>query len=694
MVPGKEYIMIPPGHTKPAFVRKKRQSTGWGLRLLGDAFADPRRDVIQVASKPKEEPKPKPKPEPPHAATYYYLMPQQNQQLQIAQPGMQPGLPQSQAQLQLMAPPPPAQATPNPQSAATSAATPAAPANEVKAPDGQSNLTIARHQCFYCHKDRSAGFHRRHPIHPGQIMLPTVCRKCERQRTPSGDEDEKKRSHSASAKEKSKDESRKRKERRRQRKEATRKQKGGLTKSDEESLDRFQNDGVMYRSRRRRSLSGVRYVPNATRASSRVVERNPRWGDRRHSNRSEGEDPDWIRSRLRIQHRSWSQESRGTTASQDYRRIYPRDETHTTRQTYLTAPYSHDGPRVNHARRFPSRSMSHDSVRPDNYEQGMASSEDETHIIRRTIVREPSYEYEVPRGSARSQPRSGSFSTDYDQRDVKRYTVIQSRPISQEYSPSRSTKDHTRDYRETGRRIVSYPDAYRREHDSDFDEESRSRSRSRSRSQGQTRGYGTPTQQSSYKASSHHTSTPYPKRHLDYKERHNDRPQGTYSGHIHGDQRSPEGRTHYKPPLPTRHRSISRPVRISSALESQRHWDSDTADAGGPRVQFVRDSSTRRNTISDRDSDVAGRSRQRQRRRVADFDGYEHGGTEHDYTSMSKRLPPSRYAETLCYRHIRLLTFLLRRTARSCHNLQSFISATSCNNIMEYAATLSYSWTS
>ncbi|KAI9789222.1 MAG: hypothetical protein M1835_001785 [Candelina submexicana] len=633
MVPGKTYITVPSGHSKPAFVRKKGKNVGWGFGLLADAFATPRRDIIQVASKPKEEPKPEP---PQVCPPYYYLISQQQQQSQITHSANPLGEQQSQAQQQLPAPAP-AQAAPNPpppaapqQPAPVASAAPTAPATEVKAPGEQSNLSIARHQCFYCHKVRSAGYHRRHPVLPGQVMLPTVCRKCERQRTPSGDEDEKKTPRNASAKEESKEISHKVKKNRKAKKEAARKYRCAISKSDEESLDRSQNDGPIYRSRRLRSYTGVRYFPK--RANSREIGPNRPRVIRRGNGTSEGEETEWVRSRLRIKHRSRSEESRGMTPLQDSRRANPRDGTHVTRRTYLAAPPSCDSLRTPSRRRSRSGSSSRDPVHHSDSEQGMASSDDEIHIIRHTMVREPSFE--MPRASGQDRSRARSRSTEYDERDARRYNVIQSRPISQAYSPSRWTEDRTREYQETRRRVASYPDSYRLQHDSDFDEESRSRSRHRS----QSRAYGTPTRQGSYIASSHHTSTPYPKRHQDYRGQHDNRPQGTYSGHIHSDRRSPESQTQHESALPKRPRSISRPVRVSSALETQRHWDSDTADAGGPRVQFVRDSSTRRNTISDRESDIAGRSRQRRRLRAADLDGYRHEA-EDEYASTRRSAP-------------------------------------------------------
>ncbi|KAI9702109.1 MAG: hypothetical protein M1836_001453 [Candelina mexicana] len=634
MVPGKTYITIPPGHSKPAFVRKKGQNIGWGFGLLAEAFANPRRDVIQVASKPKEEPKPEP---PQVYPPYYYLIPQQQQQLQITHPGNPLGVQQSQAQQQLPAPAP-AQAAQNPpppaapeQPAPVAPAAPTAPATEVKAPDEQSNLNIARHQCFYCHKVRSAGYHRRHPVLPGQVMLPTVCRKCERQRTPSGDEEEKKTARNASAKEESKEKSHKVTKNRKAKKEAAQKYRCVISKSDEESLDRSQNDGPMYKSRRLRSYTGIRYFP--IRANSRELGPDRRRVIRRGNGTSEGEETEWVRSRLRIKERSRSEESRGMTPLQDSRRMNPRDGTHVTRRTYLAAPPSRDSLRAPGQRRFRSGSSSRGPIHYFDAEQGMASSDDEIHIIRHTMVREPSYE--MPRASGQDQSRARSHSTEYDERDARRYNVIQSRPISQAYSPSRWTEDRTREYQETRRRVASYPDSYRLQHDSDFDEESRSRSRHRS----QSRGYTAPTRQGSDIASSHHTGTRYPVRHQDYRGQHDDRPQGTYLGNIHSDQRSPESWTQHESALPRRPRSISRPVRISSALESQRHWDSDTADAGGPRVQFVRDSSTRRNTISDRESDIAGRSRQRRRLRAADLDGYRH---EAEDDASTRRSAPSK----------------------------------------------------
>ncbi|KAI9713326.1 MAG: hypothetical protein M1812_006685 [Candelaria pacifica] len=633
MVPGKTYITIPPGHSKPAFVRKKAPNIGWGFGLLADAFANPRRDVIQVTSKPKEEPKPKPE-TPQVYSPYFYLTPQQLQQLQLANPGLQPGVPQPQAQQQLPAPPL-NQTAPNPAPPQQPPiAAPAASANEVKIPDGKSNLTIARHECFYCHKVRSAGYHHRHPILPGQILLPTVCRKCERQRTPSGDEDEQKKSLSASAKKKSKDKSQKRQKDRKEKKEATRKQKHDFRKSDEESLVRSQNDGLMYRSRRQSPLSGFRYVPVSTRTSPREAGREQLWESRRDNMMSEGEETEWVRSRFRIKHRSRSEESRGLFPLRDGRRTYPRGETHFTSTNYLASPSSREIARATRVRRSCSRSSSRGPVRYDDYERGLASSEDETHIIRRTVVKEPTYE--IPRDHLQSETRSRSRSADNDQRGVRRYTVLQSRPISQAYSPSQSAEDRGRGYQEPGRRVFSYPDAYRRGHDSDFDQESQSQSQSRS----QSRAYETPTRQGSYMSSEHHASTPYPKRNQERGDSHNDRPRGTYSGHIHNEEISPAGQRDHGPPLPSRRRSISRPVRNYNALESQRHGDSDTADAGGPRVQFVRDTSTRRNTISDRESDVAGPSRRRQRQRAADFDGYRHDEAENKYAS-ARRFTPS-----------------------------------------------------
>ena len=178
MEPGKTYIKVLPGHSRPVFVRKRRQTfaSGFGLTAIAKALG-----ASTSLSRPTQrvEEMAHPQPEP------------TSQFLGIAAPPIQVGLihpcmPYANFQVERAS-----QASVKLSQLELERADPQVETTTTQAAKGNSQRqeTALRHFCSLCGKHRSPGYHSRHPFRPGDIPSSSTCRRCVQKYTSSEESD-------------------------------------------------------------------------------------------------------------------------------------------------------------------------------------------------------------------------------------------------------------------------------------------------------------------------------------------------------------------------------------------------------------------------------------------------------------------------------------------------------------------------
>ena len=181
MQPGKIYVV--PGRKRPAFVRKRVEIPSpfdLGLTALRRAWgssqrrlhpADPVQREVRVYSAPAA-------PEP-----QYYMAPPPEPHLQSQYPGVpQQTVVAEQAVTRYPSQPlltqPPIEAQDH-VSETTS--------DKAVIKNDQNKEATGRHTCGFCGKYRSPNYQSRHPLAPGEVPRPSICRKCIKEQTSSED---------------------------------------------------------------------------------------------------------------------------------------------------------------------------------------------------------------------------------------------------------------------------------------------------------------------------------------------------------------------------------------------------------------------------------------------------------------------------------------------------------------------------
>lgn len=167
MQPGRVYVGRLPGHTQPVFVRRRRNSfrNPFGVPSVIPIWAPPRPPAMEYQS-----------------ATTMVCQKQPQPSLLVTQPPVYTASPHVVEPPAYLGLPPP------PQIGTTTTTT--TTHHEVQPQNAPS-----KHTCAACGKFRSARYHYRHPLAPGEIPRPTLCRKCVKQRTSSEEFDDIERAH-------------------------------------------------------------------------------------------------------------------------------------------------------------------------------------------------------------------------------------------------------------------------------------------------------------------------------------------------------------------------------------------------------------------------------------------------------------------------------------------------------------------
>ena len=186
LAPGKTYVAVLPGHTRPAFVRRRRTpvDSAFGLTAVVRAFG-PARSVrsSSVELKPQEV-----QSSPGTSVPKYFFAPPPPlppPQLQLGY--RQPGLPTLAYQSVLTTTPDQVVVAPTPIQEAIHAEQ--GFTEKIMTQNNRSDEVILQHTCASCGKFRSPSYHSRHPLAPREIPKPTICRKCIKEST-STDESE------------------------------------------------------------------------------------------------------------------------------------------------------------------------------------------------------------------------------------------------------------------------------------------------------------------------------------------------------------------------------------------------------------------------------------------------------------------------------------------------------------------------
>lgn len=162
MQSGRVYVGRLPGHSGPVFVRRRKKSfrNPFGVPSITSLWAQPAASSMDYR----------------HPTTVIYQQ-QPPQSVIVAQPSSYITSPQVVQPNQYLQLPPP-----SPVGTMTTATT--------THQDLQPQYGSAKHTCAACGKFRSARYHYRHQLAPGETPRPTLCRKCVRQHTSSEEFDE------------------------------------------------------------------------------------------------------------------------------------------------------------------------------------------------------------------------------------------------------------------------------------------------------------------------------------------------------------------------------------------------------------------------------------------------------------------------------------------------------------------------
>ena len=178
MDPDRTYITVLPGHSKPAFIRKRRHYRGnpFGLTAIARALAPaPRRrrsysveHVVRMRSSSPTYIRAYP---PPPPLRHYQTV---SQPTVVTQE-----IVHSYPRLMQYSPPMLEQRVVSDSATA-----------KVMAHNGRVEKSISQHTCSSCGKYRSASYQSRHPLAPGELPKPGTCRRCIREHTSSENSEE------------------------------------------------------------------------------------------------------------------------------------------------------------------------------------------------------------------------------------------------------------------------------------------------------------------------------------------------------------------------------------------------------------------------------------------------------------------------------------------------------------------------
>ena len=178
MEPGKTYVTILPGHRRPVFVRKRRQTigSGFGLTAIARVLGAPT-SSSRPTQRVKEIVHSRPEPTP--------------QLVGIAAPPIHLGLGHLRMPYATSMAGRASRAPGNPSQTELERATPQVESTTLQAAKGDSQRqeTVFRHFCSSCGRYRSPGYHSRHPFRPDDIPGSSICRRCVKKYTSSEESD-------------------------------------------------------------------------------------------------------------------------------------------------------------------------------------------------------------------------------------------------------------------------------------------------------------------------------------------------------------------------------------------------------------------------------------------------------------------------------------------------------------------------
>lgn len=360
MQSGRVYVGRLPNHDGPVFVRRRRTS-------FANPFGVP--SVTSLWAPPSYE----------NAASTIYQPQLQSSMIGTQQPTYttHPQVVQPPAYLGLPPPPPVVETT----------------TTTTTRVDGQLQNASSKHTCAACGKFRSARYHYRHPLAPGETPRPTLCRKCVKQHTSSEEFDEIERGRW-----------------KRREKEARRPRRHRFNSSDD------WESSSSHEERRRhhhfRSSSESRKQRRSTRSSSGVsnriyIIRRP----------AEGRQPRSSSESVRIIRRARSTEDRPRLLPRSRHRYGPFDG-HYSYEGYHSDEHEAD----DFGRRGRSRSR---SFSRHSHEDSHSSDDDYVRIFTRVSTRRPlSLLDRLSRSRSRSSSRSRwrRHRPDYEE-DITRVTI-------------------------------------------------------------------------------------------------------------------------------------------------------------------------------------------------------------------------------------------------------------------------------
>lgn len=461
---------------------------------------------------------------------------------------------------------------------------------EVVRHPGHADEIVLQHTCSSCGKYRSPNYHSRHPLAPGEVPRPGVCRKCVKEHTSSDDSDEQESRHRRSRRH---ERSRRKKDRERRRAKHSDSTKDSSSSKDEVRIitRSYSADGGP-RSRRRSESRSSPMRPARISISYEPGERDIRRSPR---------------DNVRIVETTEHFDSRGRRRSESRSRESSEDLIETTR-------YLHRSGRGSGAHVVKIRNHFEDRRRSRSRSRSRHSSQDLVETVR------------YPNRSRRGRSRSSSSSP--PQQIIRRVRYVDEPRWSRSRSRSRSSSRHqTLRYERSGEHHIEEdhtiryfnaverrsPPLFRR---IDYGDDGGQRQRLIRRRPSILRR--------SESLDAHHR-TPQ----LMHRRRHLDDSSGTYPGHVHDDHHYAEPSYEYEPQVDPWPQPASHLVRIIRVSTDDRGSEEHLA----PRVHFARPASPRRTSVIEStvvESSEPVQRRRRRRFRVLDED-YLHERIE-DYS--------------------------------------------------------------
>ena len=451
---------------------------------------------------------------------------------------------------------------------------------EVMRHSGHADEIVLQHTCSSCGKFRSPSYHSRHPLAPGELPKPGVCRKCVKEHTSSEDSDEDESWHRRS---RPNEKSRKKKNRKRRRA-----KHGDSTKDSSSSKDqvriirRSHSAGGGQRSRRR---SESRSSPNRQACIS--ISYEPAERKTRRSSRDSVrivETTNHFERRSRSQSRSRSRESSGDLVET----VRHLDRSGRGSGARLVETRNYFEGRRRSRSRSRSRESSGDLVETVRYldRSGRSRSRSSSRSPPLQLIRRVRYVDEPRRSRSRSRSRSSSqheplrYGRSGEHRIEEDHPIRYYNAVERRSPPLFRRVDYGYDEGPAERVIRHRPSILRRSESQDA-----------------------------------HYRTPHPVHRREYL----DHPSGTSPGHGHEDRHYAERSYEYEPQVDPLSRPASHSVRVIRVSTDDRGSEEHLA----PRVRFVRPASSRRSSVVERtvvEPSEPVRHRRRRRFRAVDED--------------------------------------------------------------------------